>query len=105
MSFVLKFEAITTAPYTAAEKEALEEAFIDFVNGIDGDVIDGTEDVSVIENNKNAEPVISDEVRATVIREFLDSVKIEFDLNLQLIGEDTKPVDETVFNHRGFAQA
>lgn len=102
MSKVLKFQAITDGSYRASEIEALEEAFIAWVNDFDGDIIEGTEDTSVIENDVKPEPVISDEIRAQVIKEFLETNKIQIDLKFRFT-ENNKPVNDYVFRHEGFA--
>lgn len=51
MSNVIRFEIETEANYTASEREALLDSFLEFISETDGDVIEGTEDLKIIDIN------------------------------------------------------
>jgi hypothetical protein len=86
MTNILKFQIETDAFYRSDEKEVLEEGFVAWIRGEDEEVIDGTENVSVTDKNvsNDADPVISDEVRAIVIKEFLEAAKLEIEIDARI---------------------
>lgn len=74
MSNVIRFEIETDANYNTEEKLELLDAFLEFMNGIDQEVIDGTEEVKIVSKASvlNGDNAKKDEI----IQEFLKETSV-----------------------------
>lgn len=75
MTNIIRFEIKTDAPYTEKEKTELLENFFDFMQGVDGDVIEDSENVEILD-------VDDASTKQEVIQEFLDGATFETRLSV-----------------------
>lgn len=82
MANIMKFEIETDAPYDDEETEALLDAFLDFIRSQDGDIIDGTESLKIVDSESISSNGISNDQKREIIQEFLDSSNFKLRLNI-----------------------
>lgn len=84
---IIKFEVETEAAYDEAETEELLDAALAFFKGVDGDVVDGTESLEIVDSNSNSNSSEIDEDRKQeIIEEFLKNGDFEADIRIRAKG-------------------
>jgi predicted house-cleaning noncanonical NTP pyrophosphatase (MazG superfamily) len=96
MANEIVFKIGTEAFYSAEEKNALLEAFIEFM--VDYDEDSDADTAEVVISDSSAEPSsngeISDEKKREIISEFLNNAQIEYQVHARFRDEDGKPVGQ-----------
>lgn len=82
MANLLKFEIETEAPYSDEETESLLDAFLDFIRSEDGDVIDGTESLKIVDSGSVSADGITNDQKREIIQRFLDGSNFKLRLNI-----------------------
>lgn len=100
----INFSVETEAPYSDEERDNLLEGLLALVKEEDADVVDGSEDLSIVDVNTLAEKAngITDEVRETVIKDFIEGARIEYQVQVRIKDDADKEVPGSVQRATGF---
>lgn len=73
MSHIIRFEIETNSPYSDGETEELLNNFLDFMNEVDGDIVEDSEEIVIFD--KDNAPAISDAQKQEIVKQWLDEAE------------------------------
>lgn len=81
----MNFSILTEAKYTEAEKVDLLDEFLGWIQGVDGDVIEDSETIEIVDADKPANGP-TEAQKNEIIQDFLNGA--EFDVRLNITNGD-----------------
>lgn len=75
MTNIIRLEVKTNSSYSEAEKVELLDTFVEFIGEADGDIVEDSESVIIVDEDDDTDN-ISDAKKQEIVKEWLDEAEI-----------------------------